>query len=152
MLFQFSGMKKCYENHMLHCTLRRESIPKAWNKLFYKEIIYNLCFRLSLPWATSAILVFIFSSSFCEDFWAQLLIWYSKDLLRYSIWLLMPVALTITNCCNINHKNHKHTSSHAPNDQNDKCDRYNALYDCDEWYFSTWRSSMSAALTAKFSE
>ena len=35
-----------------------------------------------------------------------------------------------------------HTYSYAPHDQNDKHDRFNALYDCDDWYFSTLQSSM----------
>ena len=42
--------------------------------------------------------------------------------------------------------NHKHTYSHEPNDQNDKSNRCCILYDCDDWYFSTWHSSMPLEL------
>ena len=64
-------------------------------------------------------------------------------LLSYSIASGIPVTLTCVKCWNINHRNHKHTYSHEPHDQNDKSNRCHTLYDCDDWYFSIWHVSMS---------
>jgi len=68
---------------------------------------------------------------------------YSLALLSYSIAGGIPVTLTCVRCWNINHQNHKHTYSHKPHVQNDKSNRCHTLYDCDDWYFNTWRVSVS---------
>ena len=66
------------------------------------------------------------------------------DLHSHSIASGIPLALRIDKCSNINNHNHKykHTYSHEPHDQNDKSNWFYNLYDCDDWYFSTWQSSM----------
>ena len=73
--------------------------------------------------------------------WALLLA--TIDLLSYSIASGIPVTLTRVKCWNINHQNHKHTYSHEVRDQNDRSNRCNTLYGCDDWYFSIWHVSMS---------
>ena len=65
------------------------------------------------------------------------------DVLSYSIASGIPVTLTRVKCWNINHQNHKHTYSHEVHDQNDRSNRCNTLYGCDDWYFSIWHVSMS---------
>ena len=65
------------------------------------------------------------------------------DLLSYSIASGIQVTLTRVKCWNINHQNHKHTFSHEVHDQNDRSNRCNTLYGCDDWYFSIWHVSMS---------
>ena len=67
----------------------------------------------------------------------------SIDVLSYSIASGILVTLTIVKCWNINHQNHKHTYSHEVHDQNDRSNRCNTLYGCDDWYFSIWHVSMS---------
>ena len=64
-------------------------------------------------------------------------------LLSYSITSGIPVTLTCVKCWSINHQNHKHTYSHEVCDQNDRSNRCNTLYGCDDWYFSIWHMSMS---------
>ena len=68
---------------------------------------------------------------------------YILDVLSYSIASGIPVTLTRVKCWNINHQNHKHTYSHEVHDQNDRSNRCNTLYGCDDWYFSIWHVSMS---------
>ena len=45
--------------------------------------------------------------------------WYSSDIDHCQV-------------LNINHQNHKHTYSHDLYDQNDRSNRFNTLYDCDD--------------------
>ena len=75
--------------------------------------------------------------------WNYSSLWVSLDLLSYSIASGIPVTLTRVKCWNINHQNHKHTYSHEVRDQNDRSNRCNTLYGCDDWYFSIWHVSMS---------
>ena len=67
---------------------------------------------------------------------------FTIDPLSYSIASGIPVALTIVKCWNINHQNNRYTYSHESLGQNDKCTKYYTLYNFDDWYFSTWQSSM----------
>ena len=78
-----------------------------------------------------------------EDFQCHLRFKGTIDLLTYSIASGIPVVLTIVKCWIINHQNHKHTYSHEFHDQNDRSNRCNTFYDCGDWYFSIWQSSMS---------
>ena len=80
---------------------------------------------------------------YCKFLLLPSIMWVTMDVLSYSIASGIPVTLTRVKCWNINHQNHKHTYSHEVHDQNDRSNRCNTLYDCDDWYFSIWQPSMS---------